>query len=151
MEILTIVASSALVSGLVTIILGHIFENKRYIKDKKIAVYFEFLEQLDRIIPNEIMLPGHDLKKMKDSLAVESSALEKYLWKIELITESSKVKECAKELFNTYSDLSNHVVPEKSLPRTTEDVAKLKGFISKINRSREKLVCVMNIDINKFF
>ena len=52
-DVIIIILSSSVVAGLVTLMLGHILDNKKYIKDKKMAAYMELIEKIDEIFPAE--------------------------------------------------------------------------------------------------
>lgn len=54
-DLLTIILSSALVSGVVSVIVSFVFENKKYLKEKRFNTYTSFLDQLDKVIPVETM------------------------------------------------------------------------------------------------
>ncbi len=143
MQILTVILSSAVIASIVSIVLGYVFENKRYIKDKKILIYTEFLEQLDKMFPAEEIFGDTDndvlLKKMK----IEASNLEKYIWKIKLISQNQKIHEYVDNLFTSSEQVLEFLSSDK------EEEA-FEAIIEKSETLRDELITAMNKDINTF-
>ena len=103
MQILSIILSSALVSSIVSIIVTYIFENKKYIKDKKIHAYTDFLEQLDKVFPAEEIFGDANKDILIQRMKIEASNLEKHIWKIKLISQNKTIHQYADNLFE-YSE-----------------------------------------------
>ena len=143
MENLIIVfVSSALVSGVISLVLGHLFENRRYIRNKKISIYSEFLEQLDKIISEDLVAKNVEAFILKERFFVESARLEKFIWKIKLISQNDRIKEYANKIFQLHGEIS-----EQMGDGITE--AEFLKKIEKGNRLREELIDLMQKDINK--
>lgn len=143
MQLISVILSSAVIASIVSIVLGYIFENKRYIKDKKIVIYTEFLEQLDKMFPAEEIFGDTDKDKLIQKMKVEVSNLEKYIWKIKLISRNIKIHQDADTLFDSSEQLID------GLSEDTGD-EKLEKIIEESETLREKLITEMNRDINRF-
>jgi hypothetical protein len=143
MQIITVILSSAVIASIVSIILGYVFENKRYLKDKKLAVYTEFLEQLDHVFPAEDIFGDSDRDKLVQKMRIETSKLEKYIWKIKLLSRNADVHEHADKLFEVSEKLID------SLTSDTED-HELEKIIDESETLREELISEMNRDIGRF-
>ncbi len=143
MELLTVLLSSALISSIVTIILGYVFDNRRYIKDKKILVYTDFLEQLDKVFPAEEIFGDTAKEALMHKMKVEASNLEKYIWKMKLISQNKKIHTLSDEIFHTSEEL---------IEKFSEDADDkiLEPIIDKSDSLQEKLLQEMNEDIGKF-
>lgn len=143
MQLLTVILSSAVISSIVTVILSYVFENKRYIKDKKISIYTEFLEQLDKMFPAEEIFGDAQKEQLLQKMKIEASRLEKYVWKIKLISQSGAINDYADQLFET----SEKLIEELSLEGNDE---KLESIIDESNELTEKLIKEMGRDVGRF-
>jgi hypothetical protein len=145
-QIFTTIISSAIVSGIVSIIASYFFENRKYLKEKRFSTYTNFLDQLDRAIPAEAMgkLKGDDLR---EAVRIESAKIERYLWQIKLISDNELILKKSENIFDLYGKLSEIA---DSLTSDDKD-KKITSVFHKINSEREILLYEMNKDINKLF
>jgi hypothetical protein len=143
MQLLTVILSSAVISSIVTIILGYVFENKRYLKEKKLLVYTEFLEQLDKMFPAEEIFGDTPKETMIRKMKVEASNLEKYIWKIKLISQNKNIHALADDLFEISEKLTDALSSDM-------DDKELEAIIEKSGLLQESLIEEMNRDISKF-
>jgi hypothetical protein len=143
MQLLTVILSSAVISSIVTIVLSYVFENRRYIKEKKIAVYTEFLEQLDKVFPAEEIFGDTPKDKLMQKMKVEASNLEKYIWKIKIISRNKSIYAGADDLFEISEKLIN------SLSDDADD-KELEKVIEQSELVQESLLEEMNKDISRF-
>ncbi len=143
MELLTVILSSAVISSIVTIILGYIFENKKYIRDRKMSLYSDFLEQLDKLFPAEEIFGDAEKDKLIKKMKIEASNLEKYIWKMKLISRDKKIHAYADELFESSEKLIEGLSADM-------DDDKLEPIIEESENLRDELIGNMNKDINRF-
>ncbi|GEM_PF-3190466 len=152
-ELLIVIISSAVVSGVVSVIVASFFENRKYLKEKKFNIYSDFLDQLDQFIPPEVMgnLKGKELIK---TVQVESAKIERHLWKLKLISEKrSIVEKAAKivDLIGTFGDVMREIIKEDDDKKAEDKKKVLESLFQKIDAERGFLLSEMNKDINKFF
>lgn len=142
MEILTIILSSAFVSGFVSLSIGHYLDHKKYIKDKKVNFYLEYMDKVDSLfeMPEDIRLLD---KKMIDA----SSELHKLNWKIRLLTKNQKIIDYSEKIVRTYDKFTD----EDFKLKAQEDIKIAHSAIEEINSYRDKLIGEANKEINSFF
>ncbi len=146
MEILTIVLSSALVSGLVSLLVAHVLEKNAYIRDKKLAVYSEFLEQLDKITPSdELAKEAVSNDEMIEKITSAFYNLEKFVWRIKLMTRSEKIHELVDQIYETCGEFEDLVRNKSNDDKKFDDIGE------KFNTQVDDLVQLMNKDISKLF
>ena len=144
-DIIIIVLSSSVVSGLVTIVLGSVFENKRYIKDKKISIYTGFLEQLENVFPAEEIFTWVTSKKLTEKMNIEIAKLERYVWKIKLISQNKNIQTKADKVFSSLEKIAELFVSSKTSSK------KILSAIDKSNALRDELIREMNNDIARWY
>ncbi len=146
MEITTIILSSAVVSAVVSLILGQLFDKKKYLRDKKLAVYVEFLDQLEKLVPDEEvakeMAPPSEVIIEKIRVAVYR--LEKHVWKIKLISTDHDVQAAVTEVFELCEKYLEHL--EKP-----ESEMEYEDINNKLSASVDEIIKKMNKDINQTF
>ncbi len=142
MEIITVILSSALVSGLVSVIVTYVFENKKYLKEKRFSTYTNFLDQLDKILPVEIM---EDLKgdKLVKRIQTECAKIERYIWQIKLVTGNNTIQKSVDKIFDLIEELTELI----ELTKKEKEIMKV---FTEIDREREILITEMNLDISRF-
>ena len=102
-SILTIILTSAVISGIVTTVLSHLFENKRYVRDKKFSIYSNFLKQLNNLIPTDQQISRYQGGVLQH-LTSELHKLQENLWQVKIIG-SEKVKKYAESVFWLFQEL----------------------------------------------
>ena len=143
MNIAAIILSSALISAVTSIILGYVFEHTRYLKDKKLTVYTEFLEQLDKVFPYELFesIDGHTLISIMQR---ENARLGKHILKIKLLSQNKNIRRNADELSSLFDDLIDRIDPDASQEETD-------AITEKVRTISEELIGEMNNDIRSLF
>lgn len=151
---MAIVLSSAVVSGLVSVILGYVFDNKKYIRDKKLSVYSEFLDQYEKLIPSEDLTVNKSTPTITlEKARLASFSLEKYLWRVQLIAQDKDIPVLAEKLWNLSNDFVQATEELWGAEDGKKKEAKMKydKICVKLNSTRKNLIILMNQDINKFF
>lgn len=138
MNIAAIILSSALISAVTSIILGYVFEHTRYLKDKKLTVYTEFLEQLDKVFES---IDGHTLISIMQR---ENARLGKHILKIKLLSQNKNIRRNADELSSLFDDLIDRIDPDASQEETD-------AITEKVRTISEELIREMNNDIRSLF
>jgi len=144
--ILISVFSSAVISTLVSVILGNILENRRALQDRKLSFYLEFLEQLYKIVPEGVLDHSISGKALIGKVQIESAKLEKYVWKIKLIAKERGILESLDRIFNLVEELSEGMGEE-----VFKNEQEIMNLFDKINSERENLIEQMNKDCRKVF
>ncbi len=146
MDLLTILLSSALVSGIVSLVVAHLLESRSYIRDKKLAVYSEFLEQLDKITPSdELAKEVFSNEEMIEKITSAFYNLEKFVWRIKLMTQNQKIHELADQIYETCGEF------EELVRHKSSDDKKFDEIGERFNAQVDDLVVLMNHDISRLF
>lgn len=136
--------TSSVVAGLVTLILGHLFESRRYLKDKKLAVYSEYINKL-----NALLYP----KKNEEDITVRFfralAELERLSWNVILLSNNKDLKDIAKLIVSNYRKilLGSHMKERL----TNEERKQLKEVGSQQEKNREEFIKLANKDVNSWF
>ncbi len=153
MEIASIILSSALVSGVVSLLLSYVLENRRYIRDKKLTEYASFLEQLNEIVPREELarLDGSKEKFLEETKAAYL-ALEKNLWRVKLISSDKEIHQRGEIIYDLYSDWVDLLEETLGADKDIRDGDKrFDELAERINTEINAIVKAMNRDIGKTF
>jgi hypothetical protein len=156
MDILTLVFSSAIVSGVVTLLLGYILDSKKYIRDKRFSVYVAFLEQLDRTVPPDLLAKKMLAGDFMETLELESFKLDKNIQEIKLITKSERLKnhlgQISKLIDNRLYAVKELIIGEGDDLKREKILKDIKLNEKKINVITECTIVIMNEEIcMKFF
>lgn len=106
-------------------------------------VYTEFLEQLDKVFPAEEIFGDTQKDVLLRKMKVEASNLEKYIWKIKLISRNKNIHICADDLF----EISEKLI--EALESDEKDT-ELESIMEKSELLQESLLSEMNKDISSF-
>jgi len=140
--ILVSVLGSSVVAGFVS----HFYQSTRYLKDKRFQAYIDYLEQYSKIFSPEVVVGVVDRKKGRkiiEHLKVTIPALEKHLWKIQLVSGKDSIKEKAREIFRTYDQYLYVLDAQKS---TTKSFDVLNAHCNKV---RDEMIKEMNEEMGK--
>jgi hypothetical protein len=151
MDWVPILLSSAVISGIVSALISNGYQERQYIRDKKLTVYSEFLDQLDKAVPLEHIFGESTHKKMLAEMQIHTAKLKKFIRQIRLIsTDKNIVNLCEKLLDNSW-DIANLIdeVGEKGSSKKTEAEAQkeLAAMIDKKDALGDKIATLMNKDL----
>lgn len=153
MDWVILISSSALVAGTVSALLSNIFEDRKYIRDKKLSIYSDFLDQVDRFIPAEDLGGSTPDETVVQHVKVEFYRLEKHILRVELIATDEDIRVRAK---NIYMQLRKCAEIIDQIHTEGKGAVETKGKLltaqyRKAKKELKELVSLMNQDIRKVF
>lgn len=135
------ILSSAVVAALVTIILSHVFEQRRYLRDKKIQAYTNFLDQLHKILPDDAEVTRETVAK---HMFVEASRLERPWWQLKIVG-SKRVNKIADKVYWKYQKIVEQLGGKIDKGLADEILERLRT----IEEARTELLEAMSEDVQK--
>jgi len=141
-----VVLTSSVIAGLVSLILGNFFENRRYLKDKKFNLYIEYCDKLDGMFSDSVF-SGGGLEQTTNNIIDASAEMHTLGWKIRMLTKNKNIKNCVVNIVEKYekfcdADFQIEVHKNKELAF---------NLVDEINELREVLIDEVNKEINALF
>ncbi|MBX4197763.1 hypothetical protein KW782_00310 [Candidatus Parcubacteria bacterium] len=151
MQLLTVILSSVVISSIVSLILGYILDDRKYLKNKKIQVYSEFLEQLNKTIPVGEEIDTINPAAIIEKVRKEAHNLTSYSWKVRLITKNDNIQEQVEYVLRTLDEFIQ-LASDVHLKRIeiAEAAKKALNILQKRDIQKEYLITEMNKDIRRF-
>jgi hypothetical protein len=146
MEIVYVVLSSAAVSGLVTLLTGQYFEHRRYLQNRKLAIYIQLIEEIDNLFDSEPYEPGVDQDSREKLLRDASTRVHVLNRKVRLLTKNEKIKILLHEIVVLWERFL-----ERDFQLQVRDDLKIgEDHIKAINQKREEFIKEANKEINSW-
>lgn len=150
MDIVTLIFSSAIVSGIVTVSLSYIFDSKKYIRDKRFNIYTEFLGQLDKTLPVEFPEPAFIAEYFK-KMEIEALKLEKNLQEVRLVSKDKRLENHLEKLSELIENRL-YRINEFQISTDKADREKIRKTLNQNNKKIELVTkCVIGLMKEEIF